>query len=155
MPWLLPVFVLKIRPDLSTDLEVDTVIGIESDSPRSSKLRITSSIDRTQMLQLVSSIEYGHFWQLRQDYSSPVTDQPSRTIQVATPERDWLVRVSGVRCPSQRPLRGDESVEPVPDVFCALERKLEAITCQTYTRGQARALTAKEEVVFPPHCDEG
>lgn len=151
-----PVFVLQVQPDLGTDLQLNQAAHFRGEELRWSELHFRSRVEREQMLQLISTIEHGQFWRLQSDYSIKATDLSSTSIEVATPERRWTVRVSGVRCMSQRAYAWSEaSVEPVPDVFCALASKLDAIACQTYTQGHARKLADNEEIYFPPNCPAG
>lgn len=149
-----PAFVLDVQADGATSLRMHTVVANPNAAWSPSEVTFTSAADRSQRLALISTVEHGEFWRLHSAYSMRVTDTSSTRITVATPDRRWSVDVHAVRCQSQRYSRSQEDPErgPVPDVFCALERKLNAIACQTYEQGKSRKLLTNEEVFNPVSC---
>ena len=156
-----PVFNLRIEKD------GNAVLLVPGDKPFEGKLRIPDIKDiryskvltDEARLDLVSTLEKGGFWKMNYDYSYAVTDNPSQTMSVQSKDRSRVVHVYAVPCVKEgRELKESHMKDwnfkkLVPDVFCDLEDKLDAIACDVYKNGR-RSLDDGTEAIWPPQCDK-
>ncbi len=107
---------------------------------------------------LITAIERGGFRRLDLDYSVMVTDSSSTMIAIDTPRGHWSTDVYAVPCEkkgstwseSDRKELGIEKF--VPDIFCELAERLDAVACDTYLHGTPLGPNHDLKPFRPPHC---
>ena len=155
-----PVFKLRIRKDGFASLYVPSDRPFDGTvrTPHIEDVRYSKKLTHEVRLDLASSAERGGFWKMHSEYSYPVTDMPGQRISVSSRDRSWDVHVYAVPCVTQhRNLKAGYMKEwkferLVPDVFCDLEKKLDAVACDVYLNGK-RSGDSGTVAIWPPRCD--
>lgn len=154
-----PVFVLRIGKNgiASLDVPGDRPFSEESKTPNIKHIRYSKAVSASSRLELVQTLEKGGFWKLDSDYSFMVTDNPGKQISVQSKDRSWSVHVYAVPCVTQAKsfsstyLENRKYEKLVPDVFCDLETKLDAIACDIYKNGHTSP-DDNTKAIWPPSC---
>ena len=109
-------------------------------------------------LALIAAIEQGGFRRLDADYSIMVTDSSSTMIAIDTPRGHWSTDVYAVPCEKRGSAwseshRKDWGIEKfVPDIFCELAERLDAVACDTYLHGTPLGPNHDLKPFRPPNC---
>ena len=155
-----PVFNLLIAKDGTAVLKVPADRRFEGilNVPDIRDIRYSKKLSIEARMELIQTAEKGGFWKMDSNYSFQVTDMPGQDIAVQSKDRSWQVNVYAVPCVTEaRNLKNsymdDWNFEKlVPDVFCELEKKLDAVVCDVYQTG-ARSGDDAIEAIWPPRCN--
>ena len=139
-----PVFKLRIGKDGTASLDVpgDQPFDGTVKVPRIKDIRYSKTLTDEVRMELISSLEKGGFWKMDSNYFYGVTDNPGQRISVQSIDRSWDVDVYAVPCVTEyrslkRSYMKDWKFEKlVPDVFCEMEKKLDAVACDVYLKGR-------------------
>ncbi len=153
-----PDFALLIDSDGNTKLRMRALHESfpEVDEPKT--LLYVLKLSSNDHAELIRQIESGGFRRLKPDYSILVTDSPSTTITVDTPRGHWSAHVYAVPCKtagagmSESDRRDWGITEFVPDIFCELSERLDAIACDTFLHGTRLDPHHSRKPFRPPHC---
>lgn len=155
-----PVFKLRIGKNGTASLDVpgDQPFDGTVKVPRIKDIRYSKTLTDEVRMDLIRSLEKGGFWKMDSNYFYGVTDNPGQRISVQSSDRSWGVDVYAVPCVTEyRSLKGsymkDRKFEKlVPDVFCEMEKKLDAVACDVYQKG-SRSGDDGTLAIWPPQCD--
>ena len=153
-----PDFVLLIDSVGNTRL---TMTAFQKDPPEPYERKMLlygSKLSPERHSALIDAIEKGEFRRLDLDYSVMVTDSSSTKIAINTPRGHWSTDVYAVPCmkkgsawsESDRKQWGIEKF--VPDIFCELAERLDAVACDTYLHGTPLGPNHDLKPFRPPHC---
>lgn len=153
-----PAFALTIDGEGNTLLRMHARQENPSRPYETEILLYGSKLAPQQHASLIAGIEKGGFRRLKLDYAIQVTDAPSTTIAIDTPRGHWSTEVYAVPCAkegtklSESDRRDFGITEFVPDIFCELSERLDAIACDTYLRGTRLGPDHDLKPFMPPHC---
>lgn len=153
-----PDFVLMIDYRGNVRLQVTAIRRSSSDTSEFGHVVFSTKLSSEHHARLSKRFDTGGFRKLKLDYSAAVTDGPSTTISIDSPEKHWATQVYMVPCASDAARRDADMLnrrgitEFVPDIFCELSDKLDEIACDTYLHG-SRLGSDHDLVPFsPPQC---
>lgn len=153
-----PDFGLLIDGEGNTRL---TMTAFQEDPPEPYErktLLYGSKLSPERHSALIAAIEEGGFRRLDLDYSVMVTDSSSTTIAIDTPRGHWSTDVYAVPCEKEGSTwsasdRKEWGVGKfVPDIFCELAARLDAVACDTYLHGTPLGPNHDLKPFRPPHC---
>lgn len=153
-----PDFVLLIDGKGNTRL---TMTASQENPPEPYERKIllyASKLSPAQHSALIAAIEKGGFRRLDLDYSAMVTDSSNTMITIDTPRGHWSTDVYAVPCEktasawseADRNAWGIEKF--VPDIFCELSERLDAVACDTYLHGKPLGPNHDLKPFRPPLC---
>ncbi|MFZ5637204.1 MAG: DUF6438 domain-containing protein [Pseudomonadota bacterium] len=150
-----PTFSLQIDGDGRTRLAVDASTKNPSYTDTANPMLFDFALSPDQHAVLTAMIDNGGFRDLDRDYSAEVTDMPSATIAIESPEGRWSTHVYAVPC--RREVVAGEPLpwkveKYVPDIFCDLLDRLDAIACDAYRNGTPRDTNRLLQPLNPPEC---
>jgi len=153
-----PDFVLLIDGEGNTRLTM-TAFQKDPREPYETKMLLYGSkLTPQRHSALIAAIEKGGFRRLDLDYSVMVTDSSSTMIAIDTPRGHWSTDVYAVPCEkkgstwSEADRKGWGIKKFVPDIFCELAERLDAVACDTYLYGTPLGPNHDLKPFRPPHC---
>ncbi len=153
-----PAFVLMIDGEGNTRL---TMTAFQKDPPEAYERKMLlygSKLSPERHSALIAEIEQGGFRRLDLDYSVMVTDSSSTMIAINTPRGHWSTDVYAMPCEKKGSTWSEADQKEwginkfVPDIFCELSARLDAVACDTYLHGTPLGPNHDLKPFRPPHC---